>query len=70
VVCNPPLAQIGELGACAALVRLDLSGNQLTSLAGLEALQQLKWLSASGNALRDTVALRALSNLRVSPTAL
>jgi len=51
-------------------VRLDLSGNQLTSLAGLEALQQLKWLSASGNALRDTVALRALSNLRVSPTAL
>jgi len=69
VVCNPPLAQIGELGACAALVRLDLSGNQLTSLAGLEALQQLKWLSASGNALHDTAALRALSNLRVSHCA-
>ena len=46
-------------------MRLDLSGNQLTSLAGLEALPQLKWLAASGNALRDTGALRALSDLRV-----
>lgn len=57
--------QVGKLSACPALLRLDLSGNQLTSLAGLETSLQLKWLSASGNPLTDVSALETLSNLRV-----
>lgn len=61
--------QVGKLSACPALLRLDLSGNQLTSLAGLETCLQLKWLSASGNPLTDVSALEALSNLRVQHIA-
>ena len=59
--------QVGKLSTCPALVRLDLSRNQLSSLAGLETCPQLKWLSASGNPLSDLGALHALSNLRVGP---
>ena len=60
--------QVGNLSTCPALVRLDLSRNQLGSLAGLETCPQLKWLSASGNALNPLLLLPALSNLRVGPS--
>lgn len=58
------LARLGEaVSACEALETLDVSGNELTSLDGLEGLSRLRVVSARGNRIGSLLGFPSLPSL-------
>lgn len=58
-------AQILRLSTCSQLIRLDLSNNSLTSLAGVSQNTTLKWLSAQSNQITSLNGTDSLKQLQV-----
>lgn len=57
------ISDVGCIGECSCLTRLDLSENGLTKLLGLSSLLQLTYLNLSANFLQSIEGLQTLDNL-------
>lgn len=53
IVCSPGIYDLGCIGDCINLERLDLSGNKITNLAPLSSLRLLQILNVSANRISN-----------------
>ena len=61
----PGAHQVGNLGSCPRLIRLDLSNNSIKDTAWAASCTQLKWLSLASNPVTSLAPLQCLSHLQV-----
>lgn len=62
-LCDLNIVELGCIGLCSSLERLDLSRNNLSKLSLLSSLSNLSHLNLSSNRLSNLDGLHALNNL-------